>query len=59
MSEIPEGVNPVPEQIKKVLAALAEKEKFKTLPKCERCGSQLRDKDDECYCKRFFQEVKE
>ncbi len=40
----------VPDNIKEVLAAFAETQKFKALPKCDRCGSQHRKEDGKCIC---------
>lgn len=47
----------VPQKVAEVLAALAEKQKKENLPKCDRCGSQLR-KDDKCICIQYIVEEK-
>ncbi len=37
-------------RIKEIQERIKEKERFKALPKCDICGSQLRRKDDVCIC---------
>ena len=48
----------VPDQITKVLEKLSEKEKLPPLPKCDLCGSQLRE-DGKCICIRYIVKEKE
>ena len=46
-------------KIAKVLEKLKEKEKLPPLPKCDLCGSQLREEDGKCICIRYIIKEKE